>query len=436
MDSETFRIFGCIGLVVCLLFFLILNFANPTYTKTLCTVLIVVTVIMSYLGGMLLSYGKTYAFLNFIISLFFFCIAPLAIAGFIHYFIINGLKSIGLLSTRNIALFFGVIVLLITYLRLGMYNWKTYTIKQDKALKIDVLAVKLLGTEPYEYDTWFFSNSYLFNFNRVNAKKKRWQSHVYQAKGTPKGIALTYFSEKEQQLYKGEFEFPEKQIKKLMGFGLFHSSTDFQKYNHINLLFFSKGEISLQLGNSNTDVTFFEGVCEPINAVELSSSEENTFENKASEFNLNELKYIPYINENLDIIRKQKTHIKHTITGLTGQIVSINVITANGERYALDKKYWNGKNLAKKQSPIVAINYIIINNKGKKLSWEYVYDIKDIASHVKQSSINIITDLEYKFDLSNNENGLLKANNYEYINNVKNEFKLNMEKTKIYEVSD
>ena len=74
-----------------------------------------------------------------------------------------------------------------------------------------------------------------------------------------------------------------------------------------------------------------------------------------------------------------------------------------------------------------------MGNKGKELNWEHVYDLKDIAYHLKKESKRRITELGYKFDLFFNDNDLLKANNFEYINDTRSQFKLNLDKTKIYE---
>ena len=432
MDSELSRIYIGIGAGISLCALLIYSYTGMAYTKTLFIVLIAIGLILSFLGGGLLSWGKSYQPQNFFICLFIFCIAPIAFASLMHYYIIATLKTHGLLTPLNVLLFFSSITLLVIYIKYyEKYNWKTYYIQEEQQLDIDILSSKLLGTKPYLYDSWFRHKAYLFNLDRVNDKKKRWDSMDYQSVGMPNGLRITYFSTKEQQLYQAEFTFSKQKIRHLMGLGLLFPLNRLQKYNHINMLFFTKGDLTLQLGNEKNDINFFDGVCTPITAEKLSTQETRNFEKSNIDHQSNTLENNITTTENLKLLRKQKINIRHTITGLTKKIKSISVITTNGERYVLNRKNWNGNILSKTQAPIAIINLIIINNKGQKLSWEYVYNIDDIASHFKINNTKQVTTLDYKFDLFSTTDHLLRASSFEYINGEKNEFKLDKTTIKI-----
>ncbi len=423
MDSEIVKIYTVIGMVMTIFALLIFSFTGIDYIKAMFILYILIGGILSFLGGALLSWGKTGNPSHFIICLFMFCIIPLALASVMHYYVITPLKAHGLLSPLNIVLFLTSITLLFIYVKYyEKYNWKTYYIQEGKQLDIDILSIQLIGTKPYLYSGWFMNKSYLFNINRVNEKKKWWDTREYQYTGLPKGLKITYFSTKEQQLYQGQFKLKKRKIRTLMGLTLFFPLFRLQKYDHLNLLLFTKGEISVQLGNYTTDINFFDGICTPITVEILSNQQARVFEKNKSDIEINSLGQNNDMSDDLNLIRKQKLHIRHTITGLTHKIVSINVITTSGERYTLTKKQWNGKTLSKMHAPIALINLIIINNKGQKLSWEYVYDICDIANHFKNNEL--ITDINYTFHLYTSEDKSLLATSFEYLNGEKNEFKL------------
>lgn len=124
-------------------------------------------------------------------------------------------------------------------------------------------------------------------------------------------------------------------------------------------------------------------------------------------------------------LRKQQITIKHSITGLTNKIISVAVITANGERYFLNKRYFKGKTLPKTHAPIVVLHFTVLNNKGKTLTWHYQYDIHDIANHLKKLTPGNTHEIDYKFHLTTKKENLLNAISFEFINNKKEEIKLN-----------
>lgn len=428
MDSEITRIYSCIGLGIMILILIILRFTSSTYLFLFLSIVFVVGIILSFFGAVLLSWGKNYTISYFLICCFIFCGAPFVSAYLISYGIISPLKTYGYLTIINITLFFTIPAILYVYVtNYENYKWKTYYI-EDENLNVKIITLDLRGTKPYDYAGRFFNKSQLLDKERISLKKKRWENIPDQYIGMPQALYLTYFSKTEQQVYKGEFNLEKKQIRKLMRYGLLFPFIGTQKYNHINLIIFPKGKINLQLGNTDNDVLFYEGSCDKVSKGQLAemnlklSKEDNSTQLNIKDDHIS-------LNNNLELLRKQKIQVKHSITGLTNKIVSIAAITANGERYTLTNKEWNNKRLV--HTPIVLLNFIIINNQGQQLTWLYAYDLKDLASYFNTKESTTINEIEYQFHLYANEEGLLQATTFEYINKVKKEIKLNMDLTSI-----
>ncbi|QXP60831.1 hypothetical protein [Olleya sp. HaHaR_3_96] len=431
MDSEITKIYSSIGVAMTGIALLILNFSSPSYTTVCFVLFFIIGGILSVLGGALLRWGKSYNLSSLITCLLMFALGPFIIAYLTNRYIIAPLLSRGLLTSINTLLFLGSIALVYIYIKYyEQYHWKPFYLQEDQQLEVDIISIALLNTKPYVYETGFMSKSHLFNNNRINDKKKYWERRDYLRTGLPNGLELVYFSAKEQQLYRGLFKFSKQSIRRYMGWGLFYPLTRSQNYDTINLILFSKGAISLQLGTWDKDITFFDGVCTPITTKDLSTQELKTLAVEKIVINPKPSPPQTDTSDSLAVIRKQKLQIKHSITGLTKKINSISVITTNGDRYVLHKKYWKGKTLPKRQAPIAMITLIIVNNKGQNLSWEYVYNIADIASHFNTNSTKVTT-LDYKFDLFNTTDDLLRASSFEYINGVKNELKLERSYIKI-----
>jgi hypothetical protein len=371
--------------------------------------------------------GKKYNISYFLTCSFIFCGAPFISAYLINYGIISPLKVHGYLTPIHISLYFIIPSIVYIYIKnFENYKWKTYYI-EDENLNIEITSTYLIGTKPIDYTGRFFYKSKIFDKKRIGIKRKRWEDIPDQYIGMPNAFHLTYFSKKEKQVYKGEFNLEKKQIRKLMRYGLFFPFIRTQKYNHINLIVLPEGKINLQLGNTDNDITFYEGRCYKVSKKELTDLDLKTSKEDSLTSDFKDNNYI--LNNDLELLRKQKISIKHSITGLTSKIVSISAITASGERYTLKSKEWDNKILV--HTPIVLLNFIIINNKGQKLTWLYAYDLKDIASHFNVKKPNTINEIEYQFHLYANEENLLQATSFEYIDKEKKEFKLNMGLTKI-----
>lgn len=432
MDSEIKRIYSAIGLAMMILILIVLRFTSSSYLFLFLAICLVLGMVLSFLGAILLSWGKKYNISYFLTCCFIFCGAPLISAYLINYGIISPLKTHGYLTPIHISLYFIIPSIVYIYIKnFENYKWKTYYI-EDEDLNIEITSTCLIGTKPIDYAGRFFYKSKIFDNNRISTKRKRWEGIPDQYIGMPNAFHLTYFSEKENQFYKGEFILEKKQIRRLMRYSIFFPFIRTQKYNHINLIILPEGKINLQLGNTENDITFYEGRCGKASKNELVDLNLKTSKKDNLTSNFKDNNYI--LNNDLELLRKQKVSIKHSITGLTNKIVSISAITASGEHYTLKNKVWNNKvwnNKVLLQTPIVLLNFIIINNKGQKLTWLYTYDLKDIASHFNVKKPNTINEIEYQFHLYANEENLLQATSFEYIDKEKKEFKLNMDLTKI-----
>jgi len=427
MDSETGRIFTSISTVIMLVILITLGFANTGYLTILLVIYAAIGIGLSVLGGILLSWGKQYNPTNSLICFLIFCVAPFLVAYAINYGVIIPLQKHGVLTAINTTLFFSVILLVTLYVKYwNQYLWNAYLI-EEKNLNANILSIDVIGTKnpkPHLLTSRFYNKPYLFDKKRVATKNKYWENQEPQYVGFPQGLEITYFSKKEQQLYKGQFKFKKQSLRKLIGTGLFFPIARQQKYNHLNLVLFTKGAFTLQVGNSKNDVTFFKGTCTPITKDELSEASLKKFNKKEPNPNT-EIAINEALNADLAFLRKQQITIKHNITGLTNKIISVAVITANGERYFLNKRYWNGKSLPKTHAPIVVLYFTVINNKGQIVTWHYRYDIHDITNHLKKLPLNTTHEIDYKFHLTTKEKNLLNATSFEFINNNKKEIKLN-----------
>lgn len=427
MDSETGRMFTGISTVIMLVILITLSFASTSYLTILLVIYAVIGIGLSVLGGILLSWGKRYNPTNSLICFLIFCVAPFLVAYAINYGIIIPLQKHGLLTLINSILFFSAIALVVLYIKYwNQYLWKAYVI-EEKNLDATILSINLVGTKnkkPQLLTNRFYNKPDVFDKKRVATKNKLWENQEPQYVGLPQGLEITYYSKKEQQLYKGKFQFKKHSLRKILGTGIFFPITKRQKYNHLNLILFTKGAFTLQVGNSKNDVTFFEDTCTPITKDELSNSALKKF-NKKELDNNTEIAINEVLDADLAFLRKQQITIKHSITGLTNKIISVAAITANGERYSLNKRYFKGKTLPKTHAPIVVLYFTILNNKGKTLTWLYQYDINDIANHLKKLTPNSTHEIDYKFHLTTKEENLLNATSFEFINHKKEEIKLN-----------
>ncbi|PKH50347.1 hypothetical protein CXF68_06370 [Tenacibaculum sp. Bg11-29] len=427
MDSETGRIFTSISTVIMLVILTTLIFASANYLTILLVIYAVIGIGLSVLGGILLSWGKQYNPANSLICCLIFCFAPFLVAYAINYGVIIPLQKNGLLTLINSVLFFSTIALIVLYIKYwNQYLWKAYVI-EEKNLDATILSINLIGCKnpkPNLLTNRFYSKPDVFDKKRVATKNKLWENQEPQYVGLPQGLEITYYSKKEKQLYKGVFQFKKHSLRKILGTGIFFPITKHQQYNHLNLVLFTKGAFTLQVGNSKNDVTFFEGTCTPITKEELSNSALKKFNKKELKLST-ETAISEALDADLAFLRKQQITIKHSITGLTNKIVSVAAITANGERYFLNKHYFKGKTLPKTHAPIVVLYFTILNNKGKTLTWHYLYDIHDIANHLKKLTPNSTHEIDYKFHLTTKEENLLNATSFEFINNKKEEIKLN-----------
>ncbi|WP_422089481.1 hypothetical protein [Tenacibaculum ovolyticum] len=427
MDSETGRMFTGISTLIMLVILITLSFASTSYLTILLVIYAVIGIGLSVLGGILLSWGKRYNPTNSLICFLIFCVVPFLVAYAINYGVIIPLQKHGLLTLINSILFFSAIALVVLYIKYwNQYLWKAYVI-EEKNLDATILSINLVGTKnkkPQLLTNRFYNKPDVFDKKRVATKNKLWENQEPQYVGLPQGLEITYYSKKEQQLYKGQFQFKKQSLRKLLGTGIFFPITKRQQYKHLNLVLFTKGAFTLQVGNSKNDVTFFEGTCTPITKEELSNSALKKF-NKKELDNNTETAINEVLDADLAFLRKQQITIKHSITGLTNKIISVAAITANGERYFLNKRYFKGKKLPKTHAPIVVLHFTVLNNKGKTLTWHYQYDIHDIANHLKKLTPNSTHEIDYKFHLTTKNENLLNATSFEFINNKKEEIKLN-----------
>ncbi len=427
MDSEIGRIFTGISTLIMLVILITLSFANANYLTILLVIYAVIGIGLSFLGGILLSWGKQYDPVNFLICCLIFCVAPFLVGYAINYGVLIPLQKQGLLTPINSTLFFSAILLLVLYVKYwNQYLWKAYVLEEEN-LDASIISIDVIGTKnpkPQLLTNRFYNKPDLFDKKRVATKNKYWENQEPQYVGMPQGLEITYYAKKEQQLYKGQFQFKKQALRKLLGMGMFFPITRQQKYNHLNLVLFTKGAFTLQVGNSKNDVTFFEGTCTPITKEELSSSSLKIVNKKELKHNT-KIELNEALDADLAFLRKQQITIKHSITGLTNKIVSVAAISANGERYFLNKRYFKGKALPKTHAPIVVLYYTVLNNKGQTLTWHYQYDIHDIANHLKKLTPNSTPKIDYKFHLTTKEENLLNAISFEFMNNKKEEIKLN-----------
>ena len=417
MDSELAKISFSISAALTLLATLLLVFAGVhAFTIALLSSL-VLAVVLSTLGSILMSWGKSYSFYKFWPFFGLFFIVPVSVASFLKYVLIDFIIEQGWLTFYNV-LGFLIALLLVIWIawKYQRYNWSIFLMEAVPS-DMKLISTSFTGIKNREKYTGFsFNKLKLFDVERIHSfAQKKWEKYGYFYIGFPRHFSITYFSKREQKLYRGSFSIPRTAVLKHMGFGLTFLLTGMQRYWNINVVVKPEGEMALQFGNKNRDVNFFKGTCELISKAELYSEDLRKLKGHEDE---QITAYVP--EEKLEI----QPQISHKITGLTDRLLSVEVLTYEGERFQVSKKYWTGKALPKVNSPLAMINYLTINAKGEQVSWDYNFDRNALLKLIAKEAITEIKTIDYSFDLFFDEQELLRATSFEYINGKKYEFEV------------
>lgn len=448
MDSESSRI--AVGVLSVLVFISTIILSLPTkYSVTISIVFcIVLSVVLAIILTILINWGGHFSNKQFLFFAIIFFIGSAGTSFFIRFIIYPFLKENELLKLKFLLLILLVIFLIYRYVvHFRQYIWKTSLLSYSETNMI-LIDVSINGLErlPDNYTNIFRRSIDVFSHHRLYKSVVASTLIDSKYKGPLTQLKLIYFVPKSQAFYKGEFNLPQKKIDKLMGNIYLYPLTKKQLYKRIDLLFNEYGGVSLQIANAGESIEVFNGNSTMVKKNDLSESELNLFDKKfKSRFKLdshdlkkdsvlNSLKKSTGLEDNLKVLLENRFSIKHEISGLTKQIVSISAITANGERYTLHKKLWGGKSLPRLYYPPVTINIVVINNKGEYLNWDYKYDINNIASVLNENSelakTNTPKEIRFTFALINNEENLLKATTFEYYYGKKYEIDITFKNSK------
>jgi phosphate starvation-inducible membrane PsiE len=432
MDSELTGFMAIAILIMVVISTIILSLPIRYAVHVAIASCVVFSLVFGFLGLYVTSYGKSPGGWEFPL---FFCSGFLLTAGtsyLIRFVIYPFLQGHGLLVTK-IALIMVVVGFLVYRYsaHYGEYSWQTERI-YDEENEIVLLSSSVYGLKKSTYyDRELFESSRaIFAARRLYPVHSGRDEYTPKWNGRPQHLMVIYYVPESEIFYKGEFNLHVSKIEKLTASRLFYPITKYQRYNKIELLLLKDGVVSLQLANDEQSLEVLSAKAQVIKKDELSESQLKLYKHwledheKLIADNAEEITTAQ--NEDfLLLLREQKYTIQHEITGLRDQIVSVSVISANGEYYRVDKKFWDGRSMSKLYHPPVTINIVTINNHGKYHNWNYEYDPSNIASVLKESgllsSVDERKEIKFSYHLRSDENDLLRATTFEYFNGKKYE---------------
>lgn len=431
MQSEDLRISVFVILGVTVLAALLLFLTGKHALFIMLGVCFVVALVLSTFGSILFSWNHTNIKISyFFLFLFLFFVIPCLTAFFLKTGL-NYLQNLELLTQKNILISTFILFTIGLYIvRYEKYKWTTHLIteKQDS---IYFISHYISGIEnKYGASTKYFtSRSKIDQLESLNNRKNRNRDYSLEDyyTGLPSYFSIRYYSENESQLYEGKFFIEKSEIKELMGSGLLYPWGATQKYDQFHIAIQPNGTINLLLGNQHEIHSVSQYKCSPLPEHNLTSNEQKEIKKRRETLIADkQLKANkkPLDNEELQALNEFKPAIIHEITGLLDKIKSINLITASGTKYTLDKDNWNESRATNIDSPPIYISYAVINNKDELVNFEYNYDQRALLTFLNGKGLNNVKEIKYSFDLFEKHDKLLFANTFEYVNNEKNEFEV------------
>lgn len=340
----------------------------------------------------------------------------------IRYVIGPGLLHLGLLKWYLIPLYIALGFSVYRYhVYYRQYQWQLIALTQGKVVEVTQYPIRGLRHNN-NFDKLIFARQFgLYDINRLRPEQYPEADTFDTYEGLPGTISVVFYVPASQKLYRADVALPKRKIEKLTAWQLLYPFYRFQKYQYLEILLSDSGEIAVYLANSAESVRVVNGNAKDITPVHTNDDMFSLYQ----DFVENErLHSVAAPTEYRHPLLEQDYSVAHKLSGNTEDIVELSAIAANGERYRVPQKYWEGSVLPGKNSVPVILRYLTFNAERKVLEWVYRYAIDDVVKSLESNGINpgeANTDIVYSYHLRYNDEKHARATTYEFINGVKNE---------------
>jgi hypothetical protein len=428
MDSETLTIFVGVLLAVTLVAFLIQLPSGSLWFWLSLGFCFVAACVASVLLGTLIQWGRTASGgVYFSVFLLFFTI-PALLSSAIAQVLLPVLRDVGVLRWYYILSVFIVGFIVVRYVAyFGRYEWQLISLRHGK---VDILVDQpFSGIKPKHRN---YRGNFARRFDLLDESRLK-PSHYPGPDldsfntmiGLPKHLSVHAYVPATDSLYSINVELPERKIEKLSVWRWLYPLYRKQTHRFIELLVSDNGEVAVFVANELESKEVYRNMAKAISQEDLPEwAIEEFYRVRERRLSVEEPIHIAPVYPEL----KKKFRVRHELSGDLNSIVQLNAITANGERYLVDKEFWNGKALMRAHALPVHLRYITVNNEDNMVEWRYNFVLSEAAKRLKFHNIearrNEVNELRYTFYLRLDENNKLLATSFEYVNGVKDEFKV------------
>lgn len=429
MDTETTTIFLSVLLGVTLVATLI---QLPGGTLSLMISLafcFVAGLCASIFLGTIIQWGKPASGAVYFTVFLLFFVVPAALSSALGQVLIPFLRDAGLIKWYYLLAVFVTAVLLFRYtVYYGRYEWQLISLTLGEVELLENRPFWGLKIKDQNSRSRFARHFDLLDPSRLNPIRypSRASDNYNIQLGLPYRLNTYFYVPETDTVYFADFELPKRKIERLSAWSIIYPLYPKQKYYYLELLTADNGEVVVFVANDQESLEVFRGLASAVAPQDLPSWTTEEY-HQALEKKTNKKDDVGSARPDISLLQN-KFIIRHELSGDLDSIIQLGALTANGERYLVDKKYWSGRPLKKSYAVPIHLRYLTFNDDEKLIEWKYDYHAQSIVEKLNAHKVSFdskkLNELRYTYYLRLDENKKLLATSFEYVNGEKDEFEV------------
>lgn len=361
-----------------------------------------------------------------------FCVSA-GVSVLLRHFIYPGLTQSGLLKPSYILMFLFLSFIFYRYAAfLGRYEWQLIGLHDGAAIMLNVAPIHGIAAHSPGVRQYYSRRFHIHDVERLRPERYPQPNGdaglglIYS--GLPRALYFSFYVPSKQQLYRADFDLPYRVIEELAASRWLYPLFGKQNYAYLELLVSDVGEVALNVADAYESREVFRGMAAEITVDQLSHSEEISYKERVEgqALGVNGAAGIE-----LHPLLKRRYRVHHELSGITERIINLSVLTLTGERYWFSKDDLEGQPPVRLNTLPRHLRYHTINAEENVLEWTYSYNMLGLINALIDNSVeehlqsNI--GIRYSYHLRFDEEERLRATNFEYIDDKKNEFEFEAE---------